>query len=174
MKLSNYRRILGAAALLALAFTPVRAQTLIADYPLTVNSNDLTGNFGPVTYGTAATQAPNACSDGTSASNIRTPTLHPLFNKQNFAVSVHFSLNSYSTSTQPRPIFLLDNYTRTIGVAITSTGQLVVYVHGGTVGTSATIALNQTDTVMLRYSAPNVQLHLNGVVRTTAAVIPLY
>lgn len=141
----------------------VHAQTLIANYPLTVNNEDLTGNFGPITYGTTATPAPNACGDGSPTTGIITsPSIGSLLNISNFQVSMTFKTNSLATTSR-RPIFMIDNSYRAFGVSHTNTGLIqLTYNNNKFVSSTTSIIVGQSYTLTAKYVAPWAEIYLNG------------
>lgn len=165
MKLNSLHKLFYAASFAAAttAFS-TKAQTVIANYPLTANSNDVSGNFGAMTYGVDATQAPSACTNGTSTSWMRSPGPAALLNTSNFQVSLTFKITAYSSSTlNQRPIFMLDNAFRAFSVAYTSTGAIGLFWNNSNFTATATILnLNQTYTLTAKYVAPTAQLLLDG------------
>ena len=164
MKTFPFKYTICVLSLVAFFAFDSKSQTPIAYYPLTTNSTDVTGNFGALVYGTAATQPPTgACSNGTSSSMISTPSLASLFNKANFAVSTTFTANSYAANSgQPRPIFVIDNLYRAFGVIVGNTGLIgVLYNNSNYVFSTTTLTLGQSYTMLVKYVTPFVELTLN-------------
>src|SRR5436305_1471838 len=112
------------------------AQFLIADYPLTTNSLDQSGHFGPITYGINGTPPPTAaCATGNNRGTFITPDLHSLFNRSNFQVDLDFKSNGIGAANSEMPVFMIGPIIpdfRTIGVVISPTGKIgVALVYAG-------------------------------------------
>lgn len=153
------------------------SQLLIADYPLSTNSNDLTGNFAPIIYGLNATPPPSsACANGTYSSDTEsinngfgtfsTPPLDALFNQSNFEIDFDFKTNIIPVSaSDPMPVLTLGPSYRTIGVCISQSGAVgIMYNNSQYIFSTTIITASQLYSVSLQYLAPSYKLFLNNTV----------
>ena len=142
----------------------------LANYALTSNMIDATGNYGNAgKSGTASgPTASGVCNDGTwTATDTYTPNLGAL-NPDNFEIEVEVSLNSFN-----HPIIIGGNSFRWIGLYTTAGGYLsILYNNNNTIVTTTALTLSTYYKLKLIYTSGLLQLYVNTVLVYENAAMP--
>lgn len=137
------------------------ASTVIANYGLTSNLVDATGNNTNATMSGTATgpSASGVCLDGVYGStNVQTPTIS-LLTANNFQVEVDFTLNSFGHS-----ILVGGGGYRWIGISVNAGGYLQVFWNNSNYATTTTLlSLSTTYSAKLVFANGVLWLYLNDV-----------
>ncbi len=136
-----------------------QSQTIIADYPLTVNTADSTGNYGNISLNGLSGPSGSLCQSGNSNDYAITPSLTS-FNLDSFQIQVDFSISQLTTKNNP--IITAGPGYRWIGMYIDPSGHLGLLCNNGTnISSSALVTLTTWNTGQLQYTAGHVRLFLN-------------
>jgi len=177
--LSTALGVLGIALFAAIATPSVRAQKLIADYPLLSDLKDATSNNGPVTLKgnptPPAAPANGVCHNGkywyaTNGQDIRTPNLSSL-NSTDFMFEIEFRLTALPTSTLGFPVIMAGNGWRWIGIYVSGSGAVgLKYNNSNHVWSKTILKAGQWYSAVVMYDSGACKLYIDGLVAYSATL----
>jgi hypothetical protein len=167
-----------AAAALLLCAGAGFAQTPQAYYPLAVDENDATGNYGPLMLLGNVPPAPAAngvCVNGVyffnGGQDARTPVITTL-DANDFQLEVEFQIAALPAFTSP--ILVGGNGWRWIGFLVQSNGTFgLLHNNAMQVWSTTTVNLGQWYRGMIKYEAGMVELYLDGALVLQSNIGPL-
>jgi hypothetical protein len=137
-----------------------QAQTIIADYPLTVNTSDSLGSNGDITLNGVNAPSGSICQDGTYGDYAVTPSLTGL-NVSSFQIEVDFNITGLTIRNNP--VITGGGGYRWIGIFVNPAGNLSLLYNNATEITSTMqVPLNTWNTAKLQYDTNHVRLYLGS------------
>jgi hypothetical protein len=150
--------------------------TKIAQYPLSGDARDITGNQEDLTISGVPFQTPGpgaTLAGGYNVNDISTPVLSGL-DLTDFRITAEFAIAALPTTSMP--VFMGGNSSRWIGTRIEANGTLTLICNNNVFKTTtAVVSLTVKHTVAVRFSAASgmASLYLDGVLIGSQTVASL-